>query len=46
METYTLTATIKVKVEAFSFEDAIEAVHDAFDPGDCAGMEITDLKVK
>lgn len=45
METYTVRVMLEVEVEAFSMSDAIEAVEDAFDPGDCGGVEIKESEI-
>lgn len=45
MNTYTISVTLEVNVEAFDAADAMEAVDDVFGPGGCAGLNVTDLKV-
>jgi len=46
VKTYHLTLNLKVEVEAFGPDDALEAVEDIFGPGDTAGLLVTDLKVQ
>lgn len=46
MKTYHLTLSLKVEVEAFGPDDALEAVEDIFGPGDTAGLTVTNLKVQ
>lgn len=45
MNTYIVGVSINVEVEAFSEEDAIEAVADCFGPGDSCGLNVVDFEI-
>jgi hypothetical protein len=41
METYIASVTVQIEVDAYSRSDAVDIIHDTFDPGDLAGLRIT-----
>lgn len=45
MNTYTFRVMLEVEVEAFDESDAIEAVKDAFDEGECGGVDIKESEI-
>lgn len=45
MNTYIVSVALDVEVQAFSLEDAIEAVEDCFGEGDSCGLNVTDFEV-
>lgn len=44
METYTFEVCLTVEVEAFTESDAYDMLHDHFDTGSDAGVEILDAE--
>lgn len=45
MKTYSVSVLIKVEVEAFSEDDALEAVHDCYGEGEACGLNVLEYKV-
>lgn len=45
MNKYELHVSLKVEVEAFDLDDAIDAVRDAFGEGSTCGVDINSFKV-
>lgn len=45
MNTYMVSVVLQVEVQAFSQQDAIEAVADVYGEGDSCGLNVTDFEV-
>lgn len=45
METYLLTVTMQVEVQAYGIGDAFEAVEDCFGQGEACGLKVTEFEV-
>jgi hypothetical protein len=45
MNTYMVSVVLNVEVEAFSEDDALDAVHDCFGEGSTCGLNVTDYEV-
>jgi hypothetical protein len=45
MKTYMVSVVLQVEVEAFSEDDALDAVHDCFGEGSTCGLNVTDYVV-
>ena len=45
METYEVSILLKVEIDAFSEEDALDAAHDAFGEGEVCGLNVTEYEV-
>ncbi len=45
MNTYLMSVTLQVKVDAFDEGDAFEAVEDCFGQGDACGLEVVEFEV-
>lgn len=45
MNKYTVSINLQVEVEAFSKEDAFEAVEDVFGTGDSCGLDVTEYEM-
>jgi hypothetical protein len=46
METFEIAVSMLVKIEAPSFEDALEAVKDTFGEGEICGLEVKDVEAE
>ena len=45
MKTYTVSVIVKVDVDAFSEDDALDAVHDCYGEGESCGLNVLEYKV-
>jgi hypothetical protein len=45
MNTYIVDVVLQVEVQAFSEQDALEAVNDCFGQGEACGLNVTEFEV-
>ena len=45
MNKYLISIALQVEVEAFSQEDALEAVTDCYGEGDASGLRVTEFEL-
>lgn len=45
MERYYVEVLLKVEIDAFSEEDALDAAHDAFGEGEVCGLNVVEYRV-